>query len=255
MLSIKEFFSRDKVTAFLIHLLISAAIVAIVFVLIFFFWYPRPYFEANGAWKVLRVLVLVDLVMGPLLTLLLFKKGKPGLIVDLCLIAAVQIGALAYGINILYGERPYYLAFAVDRFEVVGKVEIDQTKINYPELKIKPNQGPILVFADFPEDKEERENFLFSVVLDGTPDLERRPEYYHPYIVHKERVIKKAKPLKELIKSDENNKLEVEKFLTRQGGALEDYLYLPLVGKNTDLALVIDKTTGLPIDGITADPW
>ena len=251
----RNFFSRDKITAFLIHLLISSTIVGIVFVLIFFFWYPRPYFEANGAWKVLRILVMVDLVMGPLLTLVLFKKGKPGLMMDLCLIAAVQIAALVYGVHVIYGERPYYLAFAVDRFEVIGKVEIDLSKIKYPELKNKPNQGPILVFADFPEDKEERSNFLFETVMEGKPDLERRPEYYHPYLENKDKVIMKAKPLDELVKNDEKNKVEIDKFLQRQGGEVEDYLYLPLVGKNNDLALVLDKVTGLPIDGITADPW
>ena len=249
------FITKDKFKAFLIHLTISTAIIAVVFMLIFFFWYPRPYFEANGAWSVIRVLVMVDLVMGPLLTLVLFKKGKPGLMFDICMVALVQIAALVYGIQVIYGERPYYLAFAVDRFEVIGKVEIDQSLLNYPELKIKPNKGPTLVFADFPEDKKEREKFLFSVVMDGQPDLERRPEYYHPYLSHKDKVIQKAKSLEELIKSDENNKLEIDKFLKRQGGKLEDYLYLPLVGKNNDLALAIDRVSGLPVDGISVDPW
>ena len=252
---VSSFFSRDKILAFLIHLAISATIVGIVFILIFFFWYPKPYFEANGAWKVLRILVMVDLVMGPLLTLVLFKIGKPGLMMDLCLIALVQLAALVYGVHVIYGERPYYLAFAVDRFEVIGKVEIDQAKLKYPELKNKPNQGPILVFADFPEDPEERSNFLLETVMEGKPDLERRPEYYHPYAVNKERVIEKAKPLIELINNNKSSKEEVNKFIKRQGGSEKDYLYLPLVGKNKDLALVIDKNTGLPVDGISADPW
>ena len=38
-------------------------------------------------------------------------------------------------------------------------------------------------------------------------------------------------------------------------GDEENYLFLPLVGKNNDLALVINKSTGLPVDGITIDPW
>ncbi len=252
---VRQFFSRDKVTAFLIHLAISATIVGIVFVLIFFFWYPRPYFEANGAWKVLRILVMVDLVMGPLLTLVLFKKGKPGLVVDLCFIAAVQLAALIYGVHVIYGERPYYLAFAVDRFEVIGKVEIDQAKLKYPELKVKPNQGPILVFADLPKDKKKRSKLLIETVMEGKPDLERRPEYYHPYIPNKNKVIAKAKPLEELLKNEKNKEIEINKFLQRQGGKKDDYLYLPLIGKNNDLALVIDRITGLPIGGITADPW
>ncbi|NNC68770.1 MAG: hypothetical protein HKN83_12130 [Gammaproteobacteria bacterium] len=249
------FFTKDKIKAFLIHLAISSAIIGIVFAVIFFFWYPRPYFQANGAWSVIRVLVMVDLVMGPLLTLVLFKKGKPGLVFDISMVAFVQIAALVYGVQVIFGERPYYLVFAVDRVEVVGKVEIDANKIKYPDLKIKPNKGPILVFADFPEDKEERNKILFEVVTEGKPDLERRPEYYHPYISNADRVIQKGKSLSLLVGVNKDSKIKVDRFLKRYNGKLEDYLFLPMVGKNNDMALVIDKITGLPVDGIAVDPW
>lgn len=249
------FFTKDKLKAFLIHLAISSAIIGIVFGLIFFYWYPSPYFQANGAWSVIRVLVMVDLVMGPLLTLVLYKKGKRGLVFDICMVALVQIAALIYGVQVIYGERPYYLVFAVDRVEVVGKVEIDANKLKYPELKIKPNKGPILVFADFPEDKEERNKFLFEVVTEGKPDLERRPEYYHPYTSNADKIVQKGKSLSVLLTDDKDGKKKVDKFLLQYKGKQEDYLYLPMVGKNNDMALVIDKITGLPIDGIAVDPW
>ncbi|MDH3609511.1 MAG: hypothetical protein OEQ24_09765 [Gammaproteobacteria bacterium] len=50
--------------------------------------------------------------------------------------AFVQIAALVYGVQVIFGERPYYLVFAVDRVEVVGKVEVDANKIKYPDLKL-----------------------------------------------------------------------------------------------------------------------
>ena len=249
------FFSEDKITAFLIHFAISATIVGIVVVLIFLYWYPHPYFEANGAWLVLRVLIGVDLVLGPLLTLALFKKGKPGLVLDMCMIAAIQLSALVYGVHVIYGERPYYLVFAVDRFEVVGKVEIDESKIKFPELKNKPYKGPILVFADFPEDKEERKKFMFEVIIDNKPDLERRPEYYKLYAPNKDKVLEKARNISDLVEADKNNKQKVEKLLKEYANKADSLSFLPLVGKYNDLALVLDKTTGLPIDGVLTDPW
>ena len=249
------FFSTDKIKAFLIHLTISASIVGIVIALIFFYWYPSPYFEANGAWTVLRILVMVDLILGPLLTLVLFKRGKKGLVMDMSIVAAIQIAALVYGVYVIYGERPYFLAFAVDRFEVIGKAEIDINKIKYPELKNKPAKGPILVYADFPEDREERNKFVFETVMEGKPDLERRPEYYHPYLSNKEKVIQIAKPLSELVKNESSEQKKIVKFLQKHKGSEDNYLYLPLVGRNNDLALVIDKMSGLPVDGIAIDPW
>lgn len=252
---VKSSISADKINAFLIHLLISSFVVSIVLVLIFYFWYPQPYFEANGAWRVLRILIGVDLVLGPLLTLVLFKKGKKGLIFDLCFVAAIQLTALTYGIYVIYGERPYYLVFAVDRFELVSKVEIDDTQIKFPELKIKPNQGPILIYAQLPENKELRSKLLFEVATEGKPDLERRPEYYQLYELNKEKVVNKGKSLDSLVNADIEKKKTVNKFISKHVDNKEDFVYLPLVGKNNDLALVISKSTGLPIGGISLDPW
>jgi hypothetical protein len=68
----------------------------------FFVWYPPPYFEVDGGWRILRILAGVDVVVGPLLTLILFKPGKPGLKFDMTCIALMQIGALVYGGTIIY---------------------------------------------------------------------------------------------------------------------------------------------------------
>jgi len=249
------FLSADKIKAFSIHLAISATIVGIVFALIFFFWYPKPFFEANGAWTVLRILIGVDLIMGPLLTLILYKKGKKGLVLDLCLIAAIQLTALTYGTSVIYGARPYYLVFVVDRFEIIGEKEIDASKIIHPMLRVKPNKGPIMVFTDLPQDAEEAQKIMFETVMDGAPDIERRPELYQLYLPNVSKVLNKAKNISELIEMDENNKREVDKFLASYPNKIDDLLFIPLVGRNHSLALVIDKMTGIPIDGISVDPW
>ena len=116
--------------AFLSHLALSAVVVGAVCALIFFVWYPHPYFQAVGAWNVLRILVGVDLVLGPVLTLILFKPGKRGLKFDLAFIACVQLAALAYGVNVIYGERPYFNVFAVDRFTVYAYQDVDSEQWN-----------------------------------------------------------------------------------------------------------------------------
>ena len=51
--------------------------------------------------------------------------------------------------------------------------------------------------------------------MEGKPDLERRPEYYHPYLSNKEKVIQKAKPLSELIKDESIDQKKIAKFLQK----------------------------------------
>lgn len=84
--------SRFK--AFSIHFAISFAIFLILLYFILFQWYPQPLFSTDGGWRIIRIIVGVDLVLGPLLTLIVFKAGKPGLKFDLTIIAFLQITAL-----------------------------------------------------------------------------------------------------------------------------------------------------------------
>src|SRR5688500_20304254 len=98
--------SRSR--AFSTHLAFSAVIVGAVCALIFFVWYPHPYFQAVGAWNVLRILVGVDLVLGPVLTLILFKPAKRGPKLDLAFIPCVQVAALCHALTVICRDRPYF---------------------------------------------------------------------------------------------------------------------------------------------------
>ena len=69
----------SRIKAFLIHLGISAVIFFILLYLIIFHWYPGFLFTADGGWQGVRIIAAVDLVLGPLLTLVVYKAGKPSL--------------------------------------------------------------------------------------------------------------------------------------------------------------------------------
>src|SRR5262245_26907069 len=99
-----------------IHSSISAVIALLVGALLFGVWYPPPYFHAAGADELVLLLVGVDLGIGPLLTLIVFRSGKPGLRFDLWVIACAQTVALIYGLSIMLQSRPVFLVAAFDRF-------------------------------------------------------------------------------------------------------------------------------------------
>src|SRR5262249_31768987 len=81
-----------------IHLLISAAIATAVVSSMLLLWYPRPFFAAAGGATLLVLLIGVDVVLGPLLTLVVYDPRKKTLALDLAIIAALQLAALAYGV-------------------------------------------------------------------------------------------------------------------------------------------------------------
>ena len=50
-------------------------------------WYPQPYFAAMGGATLILLLIGVDVVIGPLITLIVFDPKKKSLRFDLAVIA------------------------------------------------------------------------------------------------------------------------------------------------------------------------
>jgi hypothetical protein len=243
--------------ALLTHLLSSAVVVGAVCVLVFFVWYSHPYFQISGAWNPLRVLIGVDLVLGPLLTLLLFKPGKKGLWFDLCVIFMVQMAALVYGVTVIYGERPYFNVFAVDRFTVLTRSEVDQAEWEKASgrLGAKPLVGPVLAVAMRPTDTAAQQRLLDETVFGGKPDIDHRPESWVPYREQVSQVAARARPLSALHSSRPGVRAQIDQLPGRLGLPAQRLGFLPVAARERYLALVIDTTTGAPLEAIEQDPW
>ena len=242
--------------AFLTHLLSSAVIVGAVCVLVFSVWYPHPYFRISGAWNPLRVLIGVDLVLGPLLTLLLFKPGKKGLWFDLCVIVILQLAALVYGVTVIYSERPYFNVFVVDRFTVLARSEVDPAEWDKASdrLGAKSLVGPVLAVAIRPTDPAGQQRLLDETVFGGKPDIDHRPESWVPYRDQVSQVLARARPLNTLHILRPDVSAQIEQLPGRLGLPAERLGFLPVAVRERFLALVIDTNTGVPLDVIAQDP-
>lgn len=113
------------------HLLLSLALAGLTALLVFGVWFPTPYREISGGLALFVLVLGVDVVCGPLLTLLLLHpaKSRTALAVDFALIACLQLGALAYGLHSLSQARPLAVVFEVDRFRVVALADILETDL------------------------------------------------------------------------------------------------------------------------------
>lgn len=109
---------------FLSHLAISFLLALIVVGLVFFIWYPSPLAKAVGVTHIFLMMLAIDVIIGPLLGLLIYKEGKKTLKMDLGIIILIQISALGYGVYSIAQGRPAWLAYYVDNFQVVRNNEI-----------------------------------------------------------------------------------------------------------------------------------
>ncbi len=234
-------------SAFFLHLAISATVVGVALAIIFFVWYPHPWFEIAGAWRVVQVLVGVDLVLGPALTLLLYKPGKPRVVFDLMFVAAIQMAALVYGLTTIYSQRPLYNIFAVDRFVMVAAADIDRTTVPPAVIDAWPNTGPLYAVAELPTDQAEQQALLFEL-LEGAPDIEFRPNLWKPWPDAHSAALARLKPLSSL--ADVSTELAAYALATGR----DDWLCAPIVTPSGEfLTLIIDPNELTVLDVIAVD--
>jgi len=245
----------SRFRASFIHLMISAAVVGSVLAVVYFIWYPGWYYQLVGVGGLLIILVGVDLVLGPALTLILFRSGKPGLVFDLTVIAIVQLTALLYGANAVFQQRPYFTVFVVDRFEVVRIKDIDPDDILYASLKEKPLTKPVLVYAEQPDDPQEFQAYLQSVLFEGQPDLDRRPEFWKPYTDGVDEVVAAAGRASHLRTVETGAAAKVDRALSRLDREVNRVGYVPISSQKLDFAMLVDLDTGEPMVAIDINPW
>ena len=245
--------SRWKAAA--IHLSISAIIALVAATLIFGVWFPPPWSHAAGADRLILLLLGVDIVVGPLLTLIVYRHGKWGMRFDLWVIALLQAGAFLYGMSVVLGSRPVFVVGAIDRFELVPADAIEDKDLaegTHPEFRRRSWTGPLVVNALRPDSSSERSDLLFSG-LEGK-DIELFPKYYADYASNAKPLLERAQPLERLMEK-EGARAEVEAWLTDNARTAQNTVWLPLVGRDADMSVLLDRGDGRVLDALPIDPW
>lgn len=210
-----------------LHLLISLAIAVAVLTLMLFLWYPGPLFEAAGGNDLLFILVGVDVVVGPLITLIIFKAGKWGLKFDLTVIGLLQVAALLYGVHAVYVARPAFIVFVKDQFQVASASQLDPgelAKAKYPEFRQVPFGGTMLAFAEMPTDRKVLDEFMF-LGLAGH-DLEEFPKLWVPYAERTAQVLAASWSLARVRQSEPQAAKIVDEWMARSGTKEADVRFL-----------------------------
>lgn len=238
-----------------IHFGLSVAIAGIAALLVFGIWYPYPYREISGGRELFLLVVSVDVVMGPLITLAVFdrRKGWTKLRMDLGFIVLMQVAALWYGLWTVYVARPVHLVFEVDRFRVVHAVEVPEQLLEKKpaDVEAMPLTGPTLLAVRAFKDSNEGADAALAEL--GGAYVAARPDFWRPYAQARSEVLKTAKPVDELKRRFPSQTAEVDKVLAASGRKPAELGYLPMVGRKTFWTAFVDRTTAdvvgfMPLD-------
>lgn len=240
----------SRFSAFAIHLGFSFLIFVVLAYLVVFEWYPGNFFDTDGGWRGMRIIIAVDLVLGPLLTLIVFKAGKPGLKFDLTAIALLQFICLSAGTYIVYSERPLAVVFSDGRFSVMNKKDYtDAGHERAPNLKNFPGDSPKWVMVELPESAEEesalrREMFTSGRLVSTASDL------YVPFDKTREDFFDEAEEI-EVVLAGKGWQQRVDNWLAEQGGELENYAFFTFSTRFVIGYLIFDRDTRERVGVIT----
>jgi len=179
----------NRYSAFTIHLLLSLLVFMSLVAVMYFYWFPGDLFFMDGGWQGIKLVAMVDLILGPLLTLFLFKRGKKSLVFDMSVIACLQIAALAYGFYATYNQRIVGMVYADNRFNTLTITEYQSSSERLREKGVEPvaikkfgDEFPVTVYTE-PFDKFTYGIYLESIFNDF-PEIRERSDKYLPVSEH-----------------------------------------------------------------------
>ena len=236
-----------RLKAFSLHLLSSATVLALILGGLYFGWYKWPGWYLSDVTMVFLVMVCVDVVLGPTLTLIVANEKKSGreLTRDIGVIVAVQLCALTYGSVQLWNGRPLYYVFSENALSVVQAYDINHHQAELgrrenPEFAPHWYSLPRWTWAPLPQDPKERQAFISAA---GAADVINMPRYYKAW--------EKGLPtLRDQLTTPDDSKFffgdekkKLKKRMQADGMATDQADTLPFTGRTRPLLAVFDRSS------------
>lgn len=240
-----------------IHLGISLVIAGLIAGLVFGLWYPYPYREISGGRELFMLVMAVDVVMGPLITLMIFNplKSRRELRLDLALVGVLQLAALVYGLSTVYTARPVHLVFEYNRMAVVSAADVDPvTLIQAPaSLQTLPLTGPTLLsLRPFKDGNEEYDSTMAA--LSGVPQA-AQPALWQSWDAAHADILKESRPVAELKQRFGTQAALIDSAIAATGRPPEALRYLPLLARKQSWTVLIDAQTTAPVGFLPLDSF
>jgi hypothetical protein len=241
---------RFRLKAFGVHLLGSAGALLLVLGGLYLGWYRWPGWYLSSVLRVVGIVVLVDIVLGPMLTLIVSSPGKPRRVLarDIALIVTVQLAALVYGAVTLWSGRPLYYAFSVNSLDCVQASDIDASEI---ALALRENPSfaphwynlPRWIWAPLPDKPDEAMNIVKDATFGSGKDVTDMPRYFKPWEQGLPKLRDQLMRLDDLKELNKREKEYLHGRLSASGFVATERNLLIMWGGSRRLVAVFDPTT------------
>lgn len=242
----------EKIKFSIIYLSIAMVLLLVAIAAIKGLWYPYPLLQATGTQKLLQTIILVNISLAFGLAIMIFKKKKTDFVKDILISILLQVLFLIISIYGVYKIKPVWIAYNVDRFELILNTDLVNNKIDRADDRFqKPSYlSPQYVGVEFSKDNDERNNNMFDEVLQGI-SIAQRPERYVPFEQVSAQIKDRAQDL--VLLGKHNNESDVQSLLKKYPQADS---FVPLQAKAIDMTVLFDKSSEDQVVAIVdLRPW
>ena len=231
------------------HLFFSIILGLLSIFLVFKIWYPFPLAQALGVIPLFVMLIIIDIIVGPLFTLLIYKEGKKSLKFDLTTVIVLQIAAFGYGMYMISQGRPAWIVYDAFNFVVVKNSDIERKNIEQADIQFqKPSWFHPTIVATQNVLPTERDTFLKGQTKNSTAI--RYPVYYTNFENAKRRLKMNALPIDLLEKYNDKNKVST---------ILKEYpnanAWMGLSAPAQEMVVLINRDKGEVVKIVDLKPW
>jgi hypothetical protein len=236
---------RARVRAALVHLGASVTLGVVLAYVVFVLWFPGAFLQMCGGAELFRLVLAVDVILGPMVTTVVFNPRKPRaeLARDMTVVVTLQLAALGYGLHAVSLSRPVAVALELDRFRIVSAVDVRSEELPSapPAFRHLSWRGPIVVSTSPGEGTAQRNEDL-DLALRGF-DLGTRPTRWHPWDAEARRqALARARPLDTLVRGREALEVQASALQRQAGGSA--LACLPAITFRGDWVVVLRADTG-----------
>jgi hypothetical protein len=240
-----------------VHLSLSALLAAAVLALVLLTWYPQPLPQLLGVGSILLIMLGVDVVLGPIFTLIVFDRRKKRLVWDLATIAALQLAALAYGLYTLHQGRPAFVVLVKDRFEIISPADIAPSDLAaakdnpFAQARIT---GPRWVSIRMPDSASERQTIMMEAIESGR-DMQHHPRFYADYDSKVNEALTRSLPVSKLRSLNPSSGADIDAAVAATGLSESALRYFPMRGPAADGAVLVSQSDGRVLKVLPLKPW
>lgn len=227
---------KYKLRAASVHLLLSLLIFAVILYFILFDWYPEPFFTAQGGWQGIQLMAFVDLVLGPVLTFIVFDqfKQRKKIVFDLSIIGAIQITALIWGGYTVYMQRPIALVYWGNAFYTVTSDDYSAQGIENPDFSRYSAHVPPLIYSRPVSTQEEL--LLSNELSKKLIPIYAHTSFYENIETNLDSIFENQVDIEEVFENNAEMKAQLE-IIT--AGDLTAYRYVTLNAKYQNMILIM----------------